>query len=264
LIPDPYLDFGDRYWQLLSHYVRTGSALKTSTTRTSAIVSEEIGAPDIHYITTETDYLLEKGSEEWMLTPVALDAAEVLDIGKSRRGLRILEIGCGSAVFAATMAHRDPDSVINLLDTADGLERARKTIASVGLERQTEWITVKEITDLTSVEALQDQTFDLIVLAGIIHRLSPVQCRSLFAQVQRLVKLNREIVVIDVFRGQEQGDRQLAIFELELGLRTFAGHLPDPADLKLMLQEVGFDNLQFAHLPAAPHYWGLLVATRFR
>ena len=264
LIPEPYLDFGDRYWEHLSEHVRTGSALSLpsgQTLKTDRLPVALIADADI---LRDADYLEQKSTEEWMLTPVAIDAAQVLDIGKSRRGLRILEIGAGSAVFSATMAHRDPDSVINLLDTAAGLARSRKMIASVGLERQTEWITTEDIFDLPTVAELAGQTFDLVVLAGIIHRLNSVECSNLFNQLQQFVKSNCELVIIDVFRGQKQGDAQLAILELELGLRTQAGQLHEPGELKTMLQAAGFDNLQFAHLPAAPHYWGLLVASRLR
>ena len=264
LIPEPYLDFGDRYWEHLSEHVRTGSALPTSSPQ--SLTTEALPATSRIQaeLPRDQEYLNQKATEDWMLTPVAIDAAQVLDIGKSRRGLRILEIGAGSAVFSATMAHRDPDSVINLLDTAAGLERSRKTIASVGLEQQTEWITTEDIFDLPTVAELAGQTFDLVVLAGIIHRLNSVECSNLFNQLQQFVKSNCELVIIDVFRGQKQGDAQLAILELELGLRTQAGQLHEPGELKTMLQAAGFGNLQFAHLPATPHYWGLLVGSRLR
>ena len=98
LIPKPFLDFGDDYWQHLSQHVRTGVSLADNDTLPHQ----------------EKDYLVNKASEEWTLTPAALDAAQVLDVGKSRRGLRILEIGCGSAVFGVTLLHNDPDSVLNL------------------------------------------------------------------------------------------------------------------------------------------------------
>ena len=51
------------------------------------------------------------------------------------------------------------------------------------------------------------------------------------------------------------------IFELELGLRTAAGQLlHDPEQLKTMLAEAGFHNIQYAHLPSAPYYLGLMLA----
>ena len=62
--------------------------------------------------------------------------------------LRILEIACGSAVFALTFAHRDPDSVANLLDDPEGLPLARQTVESVGLDRQVVMIETEDPLDL--------------------------------------------------------------------------------------------------------------------
>ena len=104
LIPDQFFDFGDQHWRHLATHVKTGVPLPTQ---------EGIA-------TTDFDYSLNKASEEWTLTPTALTAAQVLDLGKSRRGLKILEIGCGSAVFGATLAHADPDTVVSLLDDEFG------------------------------------------------------------------------------------------------------------------------------------------------
>ena len=197
-----------------------------------------------------------------MLTPAALDAAQVLDVGKSRRGLRILEVGCGSAVFGITLAHRDPDSVVNLLDDAIGLERAKKTVESVGLERQSVLIESKTWLDLDSVSELEGETFDLVVVAGIIHRLGQGSLNKLLGQLHALVKPERELVLIDVFPGQEAGNSQRLIFELELGLRSSTGQLHSPEELEAALKETGFANVQYAHLPAAPNYWGLTLAQR--
>jgi cyclopropane fatty-acyl-phospholipid synthase-like methyltransferase len=210
----------------------------------------------------EEDYLNQRASEEWTLTPIALDVAEVLDVGKSRRGLRVLEIGCGSAVFASTIAHRDADSVINLLDTQAGLRQAQKTIESIGLGRQTELIEVSDPFAIDSIPELEDQLFDLILVVGIVHRLQQERFQKLFRDIYPLIKPERELAVIDVFPGQEKGELQRSIFELELGLRTHHGQLHEPAVLESALKEAGFSHLQYAHLPSAPHYWGLLLAQR--
>ncbi len=244
LIPAPFLDFGDDYWKHLSRHVRTGVSL---------VNDDELPHE-------EDQYLLNKASEEWTLTPTALDAAQVLDIGKSRRGLRILEIGCGSAVFGVTLVHRDPDSVLNLLDNAAGLERARTTVESLKLERQVEFIEAADWSNLSAIPELQGQTFDLVLLAGVLHRFRRDDVKSLLAQLHGLVKADRELAIIDVFPGQENGTKQRAIFELELGLRTAAGQLLDPQELKTMLVEAGFTNVQYAHLPSAPYYLGLMLA----
>ena len=246
LIPDQFLDFGDVHWKHLAEHIRTGTPLP---------VREGVAFTDL-------DYAMNKASEEWTLTPTALSAAQVLDLGKSRRGLRILEVGCGSAVFGATMAHADPDSVVNLLDDRFGLERARQTIESVDLDRQVNYIEGDVDGDLTSIPELVDQTFDLVLLAGQIHRKNRQQCQKLFAQLHTWVKPERELVIVDIFPGQENGETERSIFELELGLRSSQGQLHDPNWIKETLNECGFEQIQFAHLPSPPFYWGLVLAQR--
>ncbi len=246
LIPERFFDFGDEHWQHLAFHVRTGAPLS---------ICDEITAED-------DDYFANKASEEWTLTPTALIAAQVLDTGKTRRAMRILEIGCGSAVFGATLAHSDPDGVISLLDNEIGLRRARQTVASVGLEHRATFIETESISDLDSVPELEGQMYDLVLIAGLIHRMTTGECDRLFQQLYRLVKPERELAIIDIFPGQEDGEIQRSIFELELGLRTARGRLHDPMKLEESLRSVGFGPVQFAHLAAAPNYWGLVLAER--
>ncbi len=245
LIPEPFLGLGDPYWQQLSAHVKSGIPLPDDPAQPA----------------TQLDYVINKATEEWTLTPAAIDAALVLDIGKSRRGLRILEVECGSAVFGVTMAHRDPDSALNLVDTAAGLERAKKTVESVGLQR-VELIEVETLDELGSLPELKGQQFDLVVVAGLIHRRNRDQVEGLLRQLHGFVKPDRELALIDIFPGQDEGTTQCAVFELELGLRTSHGRLHNPNEVKTSLQSAGFENIQYAHLPSVPFYWGLFLGRR--
>lgn len=246
LIPDRFYDFGDEHWKHLKLFVKTGAPLP---------ICDEIPLTDI-------DYVANKASEEWTLTPTALIVAKVLDMGKTRRAARILEIGCGSAVFSATLAHSDPNSVISLLDTAIGLDRAKRTVESIGLEHKVTYIEADSLDSLDAVPDLKGHTFDLVLIAGQIHRMTPGECERLYSQVYQLVRPNREFAIIDVFPGQNDGELQRSIFELELGLRTSRGRLHDPMAIEESLKKAGFDQVQFAQLPAPPFYWGLVLAQR--
>ncbi len=246
LIPDVFIDFGDKHWKELALHVKTGAPLP---------ICEEVELND-------QDYLFNKASEEWMLTPAALAAAQVLDMGKTRRAVRILEIGCGSAVFGATLAHSDPNAVISLIDNEFNIKRARKTVASIGLEHKVTFIETKTLDDLDAVPELAGQTFDLVLMAGLLHQKTGGECQRMFQQLHTLIKPTRELAIIDVFPGQKEGDLQRAIFDLELNLRTSRGRLHDPRLLEESLKEAGFGQIQFAHLPTTPNYWGLVLAQR--
>ena len=75
LVPAATRDFGNASWEKLVDHLKTG---------------EEV---------TDATWSAELDSREWTMTPAAINAMKCLDIGKTRTGLRILDVGCGSGVF---------------------------------------------------------------------------------------------------------------------------------------------------------------------
>ena len=245
LIPKPFLDFGDHYWQYLASHVRSGASLV-----------EDDTIPH-----TEADFWATQSHKEWMLTPVALDVARVLSMGESRTGMNILQLGCGSAVFGVTLAHRDPLSKLTLVDTATNLKRADQTIETVELGREVTQI-IGSWDDLSTFEGLEPRSYDLAIIANRIHWRSPEQIEQLLKDLATYVKADGELAIIDIFPGKEEGDHARAEHELELALRTKAGQLHDPVQLRESLERSGYGNIQFAHLSAEPGYWGITLSTR--
>lgn len=243
LIPHRFRDLGDHHWQYLGEFIRSGKPLPT----------------DDELPVTEADFTINWASTEWTQTPAAMDAAEVLEIGSRLTDLRILEIGGGASVFGAAIAHRDTGSHITMLDSVAGLRRAETTIQGVSLEDRVTYIEADYQAD-PWLEKMDDQEFDLIIAAGIIHRHTPDENTQLFARLSKILASAGQLAVIDVFAGQEKGNLHREIFELELRLRTAQGHVYDPAEVDRLLVEGGFDQVKFAHLPSAPHIWGLIVA----
>lgn len=245
LIPKPFLDFGDNYWQYLASHVRSGTSLV-----------EDDSIPH-----TEADFHATQAHKEWMLTPVALDVARVLSMGESRTGMNILQLGCGSAVFGATLAHRDPLSKLTLVDTATNLKRADQTIETVELGREVTQI-VGSWDDLSTCKDLEQRAYDLVLIANRIHWRSPERIEQLLKDLATYLQADGELAIIDIFPGKEEGDLARAEHELELGLRTEAGQLHDPVQLRESLERSGYGNIQFAHLAAEPGYWGITLSTR--
>lgn len=240
LIPREMMDFGDFHWSHLADFVKTGVNLHDD---------ENVPA-------TNADYMKTASASQWLWTPAALDAARVLDIGNSRTGLRILDVGCGTAVFSVTMAHRDPESRLTLLDTSSGLRHARKTVESMNLEDRVQMI------DADYLDVDLDDQFDLIVMGGLLHRHSREECVRLFEMAKNHLKSKCELAVIDIFPGQEKGEVNRRIMELELNLRTSTGQFHEPLGLQRDLLQTGFMQIQYAPLPAEPHLWGLILAVR--
>lgn len=249
LIPGPFRDFGDAYWQYLTSHVRSGTSL----------------ANDESIPHTEADFLATQSHKEWMLTPVALNVADALDIGQARSGIDILDLGCGTAVFGITLIHRDPTSSLTLLDDSAGLRRASQTLASVQPESpvtclEGQWDEMAACEELSPPD--QPLQFDLVLLANRLHRRNAGQCRQIIQELAKHIRPDGELAIVDVFPGKDQADQHRHLLSLELGLRTATGTLHAPQELQGILESSGFGGIQFAHLPAAPGHWGIMLGTR--
>ncbi len=237
MLPDNFLH--DEYWQHLEHFIRTGES-----------ISQRVDLPE-----DDSPYDIQQTQNEWMQTPAAMDAAAALDYGKSRRGMRVLELGCGSGIFSATLAHRDPDSTFVLADLPENLPQAKKTVKSIGVEKQFEYTESQNLTPPTEMGG-----FDLVIVAGQLFRKPASWFSAWLKDIRRVMHFDGELVIVDLFPGQDSGIKNLAFFELQLELRTADGQLHSPTWLQETLKKNDFGKIQFAHLPSPPHYWGLMVA----
>lgn len=194
---------------------------------------------------------------DWTRTPAAMDAAEALDFGKSRRGLRVLELGGGSAVFSCALAHRDPDCQVTVLDSAENLQRSLAMVANVGISGQfTPLIGDPRRPDLEA------ETYDLVLVVGFLHQLNPEQAAAWILNIADSIKPGGELAIVDYFHGQTKGNKTMALWELELTLRNRFAKLHSPPTIRNWMLEAGLDHIQFAFLPSAPHVWGLVLGQK--
>ena len=242
LMPREFRDLGDRYWQHLAEFVRTGRSIPQSENT------------DLD----EMDFHVEDISSQWLMTPAALDVTRMLDIGHSRRGLDVLELAAGSAVWGLSMAHADPECRLTIVDRADRLRVARSHAEAIGVSDRICWIEA----DYRSAE-LSPEGFDLVILANATS-LVPAD-GSLVRHLERIrgwIRPGGELAIIDTFPGQEGGELHLGLHRLSVALRTERGRVLSPEQMSSALADAGFEQPLFAHLPSPPHTFGVLLGLR--
>jgi len=241
VIPPELHDLGDRYWQHLARFARTGESV-------AAMSDVDLD---------ERDFQVQATANQWMLTPAALDAAKLLDIGNSRKNLHILDIAAGHGVWSLTLAHQDLQSRVTAVDQEEMISLAEKTAADIGLSDRLTTV-AGNFRKLTFAEV----EFDLAIAANVTHLLTRDEVLDLFRNIAASLKPGGELAVIDIFPGQEKGELHHALHCLTTALRTNQGRVHKPAVLQELLLQSGFEKPQYSHLPSPPHTIGLMLARK--
>lgn len=235
-------DLGDATWNHLVGHVR------------------EPGESDTDETTIDDQaYLNSLAATQWVHTPAAMQAAEMLDLGGEDgiTGLKILDLGCGSAVWSAAMAHRDQKATVTAVDQAAALKAAQSTAESIGLGDRFRAI------EADPFEAeLDGEEFDLVVVAQRLGCLGPGEGQKLLSKAIKALKFGGKLVVIDLFRGPAKPDMSECVEALKLELGTQHGSMRTLEAIQTELTELGLENAQVTFIPDSRVNMGMAVANR--
>ncbi len=232
---------GNRFWDHLPEYLRTG---------------EPIIKMDVVQHQAE-HYQAEVGPLGWMLGPAAEEAASVLEIGTRRKGLRILDVGAGSAVWSLAMIRRDRSSRVTVLDWPEVLTVAQQQAKVQQLDSQFDTLAG----DFHQI-SLPVGAFDLAILANITHLETPERNQDVFKRVYESIAKDGEVIVIDVFPGSPEGNLTSVLYRLGLALRTEHGQVYSSEELSRQLRAAGFRSCELTILKSPPHILGMLLAAK--
>lgn len=212
----------------------------------------------------DTDDRVRQGYQsatQWIYTAAAMQTAEMLDIGGEgeKRGSRILDLGCGSAVWSCAIAHRDPSSEVVAVDHPEIVPAARATADSIGLDTRVQTIEA----DPLQFE-IEPETFDVLLIAQRMHHLSDEAAEAWLSRCLPGLVLGGRVVIIDLFEMPGQTSLHESIEALRLTLQTRDGHLRTLQSSQSMMQNVGLDDVQFAFLAATKAPIGVLTGRRSR
>ena len=231
-------DLADSTWQRLTDLA-------------SQTVSREVHDDQLH--------LNHLAATQWIHTSSAMEAAEVLDFGgdSSNEPLEILDLGCGSAVWSAAMAHRDQQSTITAVDHAAALKAAQSTADSIGLGERFQTVEADPV-DFEVGEA----EFDLVLIAQRLSCLGAEEAQSLLAKAFQSLSGGGKLVVIDLFRGPARPDMSECVEALRLELGTRHGGMRTLEKIEAELVDSGFESVQVTFLPDSRVNMGMAVANR--
>ncbi|NND99795.1 MAG: class I SAM-dependent methyltransferase, partial [Pirellulaceae bacterium] len=214
------------------------------------------GKPGVTDLEHHYDHI---AATQWIHTPSAIQAAEILNIGGEGEvpGPKILDLGGGSAVWSCAMAHKDAAATITVVDHQRAIDAARVMAESIGLAQRFDSIAGNPI----SVE-LPEAAFDLVLIAQRMNALGAEAAGRLLGQAIGATRSGGRIVVIDLFRGPAKPNLAECVEALKLELDTSEGKMRDLKEAQKELADAGLTGVQFTFLAASRVNMGLMVAVK--
>ncbi len=196
---------------------------------------------------------------QWVHTPAAMEAAEILDIGGEGEptGVAILDLGCGSAVWSSASGYRDQEAKITAVDFPGAIEAANSTASSIGLGDRFETIAG----DPRTVE-LPEEAFDWVMIPQRLSCFDAEGAAELLKVAYRATKPGGRTVVIDLFLSQAKSNLAECIEVLKLDTETRGGYVRTVEQIESELKEAGFSEVQLAFMSKSKAHLGLAVATK--
>ncbi|GAB5514288.1 class I SAM-dependent methyltransferase [Rhodopirellula baltica] len=212
---------------------------------------------------------------QWVHTPAAMQAAEILDFGPtpaedgSEEGegtvlsseesepQTLLDLGCGSAVWSCAAAHRDPQLRVTLVDHPGALEAAMATANSIELGDRFQSIEGDALT-----AELPEGQFDHVLIAQRLNSYSPDQIRLMLQRATSAVKPGGRVIVIDSFEGPNRPSLAESIEALRIGIETEGGAVPELKEAQERMKDVGLESIQFTFIAASRVGLGLMTGIK--
>lgn len=185
----------------------------------------------------------------------AIAAAEALGAGKAHRGMRVLDLACGSGVWSLAVACADPEARITAVDFPGVLEHTRRYGQRHGLADRYEYLpgNMQEV-------SLPDAQYDLAIFGHILHSEGEGKSRKLLGRVAKTLRPKGRIAILEFLPNREKtGPLEPVLFGLRMFLNTEEGGVFSAEEYAEWLGDVGFSKTELCDIG---YHSPLLVASR--
>jgi ubiquinone/menaquinone biosynthesis C-methylase UbiE len=166
----------------------------------------------------------------------AVVAARALNSPKTRKGLRVLDVACGSSVWGIPFAEADRTARVTAQDFPAILKVTRGYLKRHGVLRQYDFLPG----DLNTVK-FGVSRYDIAILGNIVHSEGERSSRTLFRKLHRALAPGGRLVIIDMVPNDDRtGPAFPVFFALNMLVNTQHGDTFTLAEYTRWLKAAGF------------------------
>lgn len=166
--------------------------------------------------------------------------AEALGVASTSRGIRVLDVACGSGVFGLAIARRNPTAFITAQDFPKILQVTKQHVRQYGLDHQYDFIEG----NIKTVDFGNDR-FQIAILGNIVHSIGANSSCDLFRKVLQALTPGGRIVVVEIVANdQRTGPSPALVFALNMLVNTMEGDTFTVAEYRDLLTKTGFEQIE--------------------
>jgi ubiquinone/menaquinone biosynthesis C-methylase UbiE len=171
-------------------------------------------------------------------------AAEALGAGTTHRGLRVVDVACGSGIWGIAIAEADPAARITAQDFPGIFNVTKEYLKRHGVADRYDFLPG----DLKQVD-FGENRFDLAILGNIVHSEGEASSRDLFKRLHRALASGGRISIVDMIPNDERtGPPFPLFFALNMLINTETGGTYTLSEYADWLTDAGFVRVETADI----------------